>query len=80
MSRLRSSIYFRDRDGDEGLGMEGRSKAPLNLMMKSTIPNRAPRGVEPGKNLLDELVPLYRIYIDLSVRYEIRMRRSQPGT
>ena len=77
MRRLRSSIYFSERD--DGLGMSGLRRAPLNLMMNNKIPSSAPCGVDPGKCLLDEHDPLYLINIDLSVKYEMRMMRSQPG-
>ena len=78
VSKLRSSIYL--SESDDGLGTSGRRRAPLNLIMNSKMPSRAPCGVEPGKSLLDQHDPLYLVYIDLSVRYEMRMRRSQPGT
>ena len=66
VSKLRSSMYFKERE--DGLGMRGLSKAPLNLMIKSKIPSSAPCGVDPGNIRLEELAPLYLMYIDLSVR------------
>ena len=75
---LKSSMYL--RFSELGLGMAGLSKAPLKMMMNSRIPKKAPWGEDPGKSFLDEDSPLYLMYMDLSVRYEMRISKSHPGT
>ena len=63
---LRSSIYFRLREFS--LGMAGLKSAPLNTMMKSKIPRKAPWGDDPGNHFLEDIDPLYLMYIERSVR------------
>ena len=63
-----------------GLGIPGLRRAPLNLIMKKKQPRNTPCGAEPGNDLGDEVFPLYLRIMLLSVKYDIRILRSQPGT
>ena len=57
----------------KGRGMFGRNRAPLNLIMKKKQPRKTPWGDEPGKDLTEEVAPLYLITILVFVRYEIKI-------
>ena len=63
-----------------GLGISGLRKAPLNLIKKKKQPKKTPWGDEPGRDLTVEVAPLNLMTMVLSVRYDIRIFRSQAGT
>ena len=67
-----SSIYFNFTDEDSlkesGRGIGGLRKAPLNLIMKTKPPRKAPWGVPAGKSLKDDSAPLNVSFIDLCER------------
>ena len=51
-----------------GLGMAGLSRAPLNIIMKSRIPKKAPWGEDPGSSFMEDDDPSYLINMDLFVK------------
>ena len=75
-----AGLLIFDKHGHFGLGISGRSAAPLNYMINKMTPSTVPWGEEPGSERNAERIPRNFIIIFLSVKYEIKMSRSQPGT
>ena len=71
---LRSSIYL--KLSAFGLEISGLRRVPLKMMMNSRIPRNAPCWDDPGRSFLVEVSQLYLMYIDLSVRYKIRINSN----
>ena len=63
-----------------GLGMLGLREAELYLMTIKKMPKNAPWGELPGRDFGEKKAPSYVRIIDLLIKYEERMRRSQGGT
>ena len=74
------SLFMMGDAVGSGQDIFGLRRAPLNLIMKKKHPRKTPWGEEPGKDLIEEVAPRNLMTMLLSVRYEIRIFKSQAGT